>query len=245
MLQDQNDYLVLIGGESGAGKSASLMGMANDSGVLYLNCESGKKLPFKNKFESVTITNPMQIYEAFLYAESDDAKHIHTVVIDTVSFLMDMYESQVVLPSADGRKAWGDYAQYFKNLMQQYVATSTKNVIMLTHIAEYLDENTGNRRVQAPVKGALSKTGIEAYFSVVVAAKKIPIKTLEETPNDYLHITDEDRAQGYKHVFQTKITAKTTAERIRGPIGMFTQNEVYIDNDVAQLMGILREYYEG
>jgi len=203
-----------------------------------------KRLPFKHKFEAVTITDPNQIYEAFMYADSDDGKHIHTVVIDTASFLMDMYESNIVLKAPDTRTAWGGYAQYWKNLMQQYVAGTTKNVIILTHIAEYLDEDTGTKRIQAPVKGALSRTGIEAFFSVVVNAKKVPVATLEKTPNEYLHITDEDRAQGFKHVFQTKVTAKTTAERIRGPLGMFGQDEVYIDNDVQQLLDILHKYYE-
>lgn len=243
MLDNTNDYMVLIGGESGAGKSASLMNLKDQEGVLYLNCEAGKKLPFKHKFEAVTITDTDQVKEAFLYADSDDGKHIHTIVIDTASFLMDMYESTRVLTAPDTRTAWGGYAQYWKELMQQYVAGTNKNVIILTHIAEYLDEDTGTKRIQAPVKGALARTGIEAYFSVVVNAKKIPVAVLEKNPNDYLHITDEDRDQGFKHVFQTKVTAKTTAERIRGPIGMFAKNEVYIDNDVQQLLGILHEYY--
>jgi RNase adaptor protein for sRNA GlmZ degradation len=37
----QNDHLVLIGGKSAAGKSASLMKLENPEGVLYLNCEAG------------------------------------------------------------------------------------------------------------------------------------------------------------------------------------------------------------
>jgi len=41
MLDNPNDYMVLIGGESGAGKSASLMNLKDQPGVLYLNCEAG------------------------------------------------------------------------------------------------------------------------------------------------------------------------------------------------------------
>lgn len=36
-----NDNLVLIAGKSSTGKSASLMGLENPEGVMYLNCESG------------------------------------------------------------------------------------------------------------------------------------------------------------------------------------------------------------
>jgi hypothetical protein len=45
-----NDNLVLIVGKSSHGKSASLMGLKNPEGVMYLNCEAGKKLPFPAKF---------------------------------------------------------------------------------------------------------------------------------------------------------------------------------------------------
>ena len=37
----QNDHLVLIAGESGTGKSASLVNLKDPQNVMYLNCESG------------------------------------------------------------------------------------------------------------------------------------------------------------------------------------------------------------
>ena len=64
-----NDHLVLIGGKSATGKSASLMNLENPEGVMYLNCESGKKLPFKSKFKQYVITDPLQVNEAFEAAE--------------------------------------------------------------------------------------------------------------------------------------------------------------------------------
>lgn len=39
--QQINDHLVLLGGKSATGKSASLMNLENPKGVLYLNCEAG------------------------------------------------------------------------------------------------------------------------------------------------------------------------------------------------------------
>ena len=61
-----NDHLVLLCGKSATGKSASLMGMDKPEGVMYLNCEAGKKLPFKAKFKQFTITDPLLIYFLFL-----------------------------------------------------------------------------------------------------------------------------------------------------------------------------------
>ena len=51
MAQQINDHLVMVCGKSTTGKSASLMGLTNPEGVMYLNCESGKRLPFPAKFK--------------------------------------------------------------------------------------------------------------------------------------------------------------------------------------------------
>lgn len=98
-----NDNLVLVVGKSAAGKSASLMGLENPEGVMYLNCEAGKKLPFRAKFKQYTITDPMQVFEALDAAEG--MADIHTIVIDTMTYLMEMYESQYVLKSANTMQA--------------------------------------------------------------------------------------------------------------------------------------------
>ena len=48
-----NNHLVLVSGKSSSGKSASLLDMDKPEGVMYLNCENGKKLPFKSKFKEL------------------------------------------------------------------------------------------------------------------------------------------------------------------------------------------------
>lgn len=100
---NENDNLVLIGGESASGKSASLRNLKDPEAVMYLNCESNKKLPFPTKFQQFSITDPYQIYEGFNYAEANTGK-FHTIVIDTLTFLMDMFESIHVLPVKDSMK---------------------------------------------------------------------------------------------------------------------------------------------
>ena len=52
-----NNNLVLLCGKSATGKSASLQMLKNPEGVMYLNCENNKKLPFKSKFKEFTITS--------------------------------------------------------------------------------------------------------------------------------------------------------------------------------------------
>ena len=173
MTQPVNDNLVLIAGKSATGKSACLAGLQNPEGVMYLNCEAGKKLPFRAKFKQFTITDPLQVYEAFDAAEN--MPEIHTIVVDTLTYLLDMYESLYVYNAANGQKAWGDFAQYFRNLMQTYVAKSTKNVIFLAHTADTLNESEMVMETKVPVKGATKNNGIESYFSLVIATKKVPL----------------------------------------------------------------------
>lgn len=237
-----NDNLILIVGKSATGKSAALREIENPEGVAYLNCEAGKKLPFKSKFKEIIITDPLQVFDAF--DEVENIPEIHTIVVDTLTFLMDMYESIMVLPSTNTMAAWGQYQQFFKTLMQDKVANSSKNVIFLAHTAETYNESELVSEVKVPVKGALKNNGIESYFSQVIAAKKISLKQLkDEHKNDMLVITPDEEALGYKHVFQTKLTKETVNERLRGPMGMWGKNETYIDNNVQHVLNRLSEYY--
>jgi len=245
MNQDINDQLLLISGESSSGKSASLRNMRNQERVLYLNCESGKRLPFKNRFQTYTITDPYQIYEAFQATQPGAPMHdkVDVIVIDTLTFLMDMFESVYVVNAENTMKAWGEYAQFFKNLMQNHVASSDKAVIFLAHTRTDLDETEMQMKTAVPVKGSLKNNGIEAYFSTVVSTKTVSLKELKDYPNDLLEITEDDEMLGYKHVFQTRLTKKTVGERIRSPMGMFEKSQTFIDNDAQLLLNHLHDYY--
>ena len=101
-----NDQLVLICGISGTGKSASLRNIPNQENWLYLNTEAGKRLPFRNKFRNggYRITDPYQIYEAFDMAINDDPS-VEGIIIDSITFLMDLFESMYVLNSSNTMKA--------------------------------------------------------------------------------------------------------------------------------------------
>ena len=236
-----NDHLVLIGGKSASGKSASLMGIKNPGGVIYLNCEAGKKLPFKSKFKELVITDPMVVYEAFAQAEL--LPDVHTIIVDSLTFLMDMYESKYVLTSANTMKAWGDYAQYLKNLMLQIVAKSTKNVIFLAHTSDIANEVEMISETLVKVKGSLMNTGVESFFTMVIASKKIPLSKLTHK-NSLLTTSPEEEAVGFKYVYQTKLTKETVNERMRSPLGMWTPEETYIDNNLQNVLNRLHKYYD-
>lgn len=245
MTNNYNDNLILISGKSASGKSACLMNLREPTGVMYLNCEAGKKLPFRAKFmkgpngkTGFTITDPYQVYGAFDAAETNPA--IHTIVIDTATYLMDMFESVHVLPSENTMAMWGEYAQFWKKLLQNYVAKSTKNVIILAHTTDKENDDL-EMETFVKFKGSLMNHGIESYFSNVVSTKKVLIKDLK--PNELLKVTPQEENIGYKHVFQTQLTKATKGERIRAPLGMWEEDELYIDNDAQHLIDRLGEYY--
>jgi AAA domain len=240
-MSQYNDHLVLLCGKSATGKSASLMGLEKPTGVMYLNCEAGKKLPFKSKFKEYIITDPLQVIEAFDAAET--MPEIHTIVVDSLTYLLDMYESVYVLPSANGMKAWGDFAQYFKNLMQQNVAKSTKNVVFTAHTMDTLNESEMLMETKVPVKGSLKNNGIESYFSVIITSKKVALKALKDYSSKLLSITPEEEALGLKYIFQTKITKETVNERLRGPLGLFETKETFMDNNLQLVLNRLKQYY--
>lgn len=235
-----NEHLALICGKSGSGKSASLRNLRNPESVLYLNCEAGKRLPFPAKFVQRTVTNPLQVKDAFAWAEKQD--HIKVIIIDTLTFWLDMYVSQFVRNATDGRAAWGNFAEFFRSTMQVDVAKSTKKVIFLAHTLDVYNEAAMVMETAIPVAGSLKNQGIEAYFSLVLMCQKVKVEDLVEG-SKLLNITDRERALGFKHVYQTEVTKSTMNTRIRGPMMMWAENETFIDNDIQMVIDRMDEYY--
>ena len=234
--------VILLSGKSATGKSASLQKIKNPEGVLYLNCEAGKPLPFNHKFNERVITDPLHVPG---YIESWEKKEeIHTIVIDSLSFMMEQYESQYVIPATNGMKAWGNYAQFFKTLMQDQVAKSTKNIVFITHTMDVVNEAEMINETMATVKGSLKNLGLESYFTTVISSKKVQLTKLTAYQNPLLVITEDDEILGFKYVFQTKLTKDTVNERMRSHLGLWSKEETYIDNDVQLVLDRLNEYYK-
>jgi hypothetical protein len=244
-----NDNLVLVSGKTATGKSMCLRNLKNPEGVMYLNCESNKRLPFRANFMKgpdgkvgFTITDPLQVYEAFDVAESDP--NVHTIVVDSLTYLMDMYESMYVIGSENTMKMWGEYAQFFKKLMQQHVALSTKNVIFTAHTLDIMNEQEMAMETLVKVKGSLMNQGIESFFSCVISTKKMTLKNLSKYESDMLTTSEEEELLGLKYVFQTKLTKETVSERIRGSLGLWENNETFINNDLQLVFDRLHKYYD-
>jgi len=241
----ENPNSVLLCGESGAGKSFSLMNMRDQQGIVYINCEGGKPLPFKNNFKRITIDDPMEIFDLLDQINGDTTGRFHTVIIDTVSFMMNRYETVHVIGAVNTMAAWGAYGQFFPKLIYDYVAKGRAFVVMLGHLDAVLNEATSRTDYMVPVKGALKKNGLEAYFTTVINCKKLSIREIlkEAKEGPVLTITDRDRSLGYMHVFQTRTVKSTVGDRIRSPWALFSDDETYINNDAQIVIDRLMKYY--
>jgi hypothetical protein len=156
------DQLILIVGFSATGKSASLRNIRKQDRWMYLGTESGKRLPFKNKFEVYRITNPYEVMDGFDHATNGAPENYDGIVLDSITFLMDMLETQYVINAVNTQAAWGDFAQFFKTLMQNKVALFGKPVLVMAHVKEELDPVAQMMKTKVPIKGALKNNGVEA-----------------------------------------------------------------------------------
>lgn len=241
-----NRFGALISGPTSSGKSASLAEIKEQERWLYGNAEH-KELPFPSKFVELDITEPNHIFEMLdhVIEHQDEPGGPLGAIVDSLTFLMEMKESQDVYLASNGQQAWADFAQYFKKIMHEKVAHIHVPVVFLAHTHTQIDD-LGVSTTSVPIKGSLKNNGVEAYFSLVVSTKRMSIKDLTANPDydqNLLRITDDDRANGFKYVFQTRLTPKTLGERIRAPMKMFNVNQTFMDNDVQLLMDHVSRYY--
>lgn len=235
-----NNHMFLISGKATCGKSTSLQYLPDPEGILYANCEP-KRPPFRKLFREANIIDPMQLHDVFPMVSEDDS--CHTLIIESIAYMMNMFETQHVITAADTQKAWGNYAQFFQRIMQKGVAPCTKNVIFTSHVRDFYNKKEMIEETYVKVKGSLMDVGIESFFNTVVMAKKMSLEDLEPYQSDYLNITEQDERVGMKHVFQTQLTKDTIGERIRGAHGLWEFNETFIDNNAGYVLERLHQYY--
>ncbi len=242
---DNNQRVVLIMGIPSSGKTASLRKMAEDPGIAYLNTDL-KDLPFyvpPDGMQCAKIDRAKDI-PAIIQQIEQEAEGVHSVILDTVTFLMDQFEMQHVANATDTRAAWGDYGKFYKSFMHQ-IKSSSKNWIILSHSYDIYNEKELAMETKVPIKGSVGKIGIEADYNIIVTAKKMPIKKLQPylDNNELLTLSDRDEAMGLKYVFQTSITKDTLNEKNRSPMDLWSESELYIDNDISLIIQRLNDYY--
>lgn len=205
---------VLIMGESGSGKSASMRNLDPEKvGVFNV---AGKPLPFRKKLNTVsTVKSADGGYRRVDYA--DILKYLargkmKTYVIDDSQYLMAFEELDRAKET--GYTKFTEMALNFTGLVRYIIDFLPPDVIVffLHHV-----ETTDMGKVKAKTVGKMidSKLTLEGLFSIVLLC--------EATSEGHHFITQSD---GY-----------TTA---KSPMEMF---EKIIDNDLAMVDATIREYW--
>lgn len=234
-----NRHIALVMAPPSSGKTTSLRNLRNPERVVYLNTDR-KNLPFKSKFINAYINDPLDILNYL--DEIKDSSEVDTVIIDTITFLMDMFETQYVVDAPNTQTAWGQYAQFYKQVIDKALSMN-KTVIFLAHEKKVMNDSEMVLETKVPVKGSVGHTGVEANFEIVLSAKKIPTTKLEYLGKTPLLVEDDPEELGIHYVFQTKLTKQTVNEKMRSPLGLWKKEELYINNDIQLVIDRLNEYY--
>lgn len=235
-----NNLIVAVVGLAGNGKSASLEGIPNQSEWMYLNCETNKPLPFSHSFKEVVVTQPSQLLKMVKAgAKNDKCKGI---IIDTLTSAFDMQEMNAKKTAEDKYKIWDSYRDFILDLFQAGIANCNKPVIILCHV-EMTTDIKNRKKLSIAVKGSMANRGVESFFTNIVYADYVDLTELEEYENKYLNITEDDKIDDGKYVFQTRKTGMGTGLNIRSTRGMWDRKETFIDNNIMHVIDKIKKHY--
>lgn len=234
-----NKHVVLIMGKPNTGKTTSLMTIKNQEKYVYLNTDL-KDCSFKNKFYTFNIDDPKDILAYIEQIESNS--DIDGVILDTVTFLMDNFEQQYIIPSSNTQKAWQEYSTFYKKVIH-LIQKGSKDYAVLAHAKDVMNESEMILENKVPVKGSVGATGVEANFTTILGSRTLSIKEALKWENELLTISNEEKEDGVKYVFQTRIDKDTLGHKYRSQMGLWAREEKYINNDLQLVFDRLHQYY--
>jgi len=218
----ENKKIILLIGESGSGKTSSLRNMPLDE-TVYIDIDRKSIKSFKDmdKFNQwVKLDYVDHLLPGLEAIEKDDT--CKYVVIDTLSFLMDLFVTQRVDTAADTRAEWGNYKKFYKEIIN-FAKTSKKSFIFLAHPKTVYNEQEMESKTYAYAQGSIASK-IEADFAVVAYTRK------------YLN---EDGLPSFG--FSVGLTKETLHTSVKSPMSMFSEPTLD-DNDIMDIFKAIDEY---
>lgn len=206
---------VLIIGESGSGKTASLRNFKK--GEVYVFEVAGKELPFRNDFDKYVRQRARydDIKKITLAMAAKDPESVKAFVIDDSQYLMAFESFERAKESGYSKNV--DLARNFKDIIDFVITQLPRDwvVYFLHHVS--VDETTGVRHAKTLGKMLDNQLTVEGMFTMVLMTNVV---------------------QG-KYTFVTHNLDGTST--VKSPIGMFDENE--IDNDLKIVDNAIRNYY--
>lgn len=207
-------------GESGSGKTTAMRNL-DPATTFYVDCDKkglswkGWRKDFNEENKNYFCTDfPEQALNFLVMAnERESAKHIKTIVFDTINGLMVADEMRRMREK--GYDKWQDLAASIYSLID-YALTVREDLtpIFIAHTQTDHDDN-GFMFTRIKTSGRkLDKITVESKFSTVLWAKRM-----------------DDR-----YVFDTQSENSTA----KAPLGAFEDR--YIDNDIVEVLKALEDY---
>ena len=211
----------MVGG-TGTGKTTSLRNLPLEKTVyIDIDRKSIKGFRDMDKFRDWVKLDYIDHLIPGLKALEDDAETDY-VVIDTLSFGLDMFVAQHIDTAADTRAAWGDYKKWYKELIH-LIKSSNKSYIILMHDKSTFNEAAMETKTVAYAQGSIAGM-IEADFALVAYAHKY---------------VDEAGMPAWG--FLVGPTKETIALSAKSPMGMF-DDPLIKDNDINLLFEAIDNY---
>lgn len=212
--------VICIAGESGSGKTTSMRNL-DPKTTMYVDCDK-KGLSWKGWRDQYNAENKNYLKTDFPQVaqqalqkvnDSEQYKHIKTVVVDTINGLMIADEMRRC--KEKGYDKWQDLAQSIYDLIDYSLTMrDDMTIIFVAHTQTDHDDN-GYMFTRIKTSGRkLDKITLESKFSTVLISKCVDGKYLFETQANFS-------------------TAKT-------PLGAFSEKE--ISNDIVEVMKALEDY---
>jgi len=212
--------VIAIMGESGSGKTTSCRNL-DPATTYYIDCDKkglswrGWKNQYNAQNKNYYKTDNQHIVLKLLHSINDGeaAKHIKTIVIDTLNGVMVGDEMRRMEEKSFDK--WKDLACSIYNIIDYaLVMRDELNVICIFHSqTERDDSGYSFTRIKTSGK-KLDKITLESKFPVVLLAKVID----------------------GEHVFETKANFSTA----KTPLGAF--EDAHIDNDISKVLEVLEDF---
>ena len=211
---------VLVMGESGSGKTTSMRNL-DPKTTFYIDCDKkglswkGWRKQYNEVNKNYMQTDFAQIVQQAIknISENENAKHIKTIVIDTLNGLM--VADEVRRMKEKGFDKWQDLAQSIYELIDY--ALTMRDDLAIVFVAHTQTDHDDNGYMFTRIKTSgrkLDKITLESKFSTVLISKCVDGRYLFETQANFS-------------------TAKS-------PMGAFEEKE--IDNDIVAVINALREF---